>query len=355
MNHSLLNSSFPTYRTVHDPIEPQHDYSFVGNGTANANSSWTFRSYFNLVTKVLAMITNSTLVYLFIRYRSVRTPFNVYAVSLCLANLAYLLLFYPTSMYNEWRSSSSRPSQFLCVFHRFTVHGFSPVIAHSHFLIAVNRLWAVVAPISYRNYHRPDSILRPSLICLFIWVYVELFVLPTVIIDAQTPAYSSEKVHCTAKSRGPDWYVVTGMFLIYDVPLVLCLLTYPVIFAIILHNARVRLGQAASQEPTEKIPATNATTSQANTTPIKTSCYGRLRHHSGKQFFMLTLLTLNVAISLFPAQLYYSLITFGVNPSGMFTVVGTLYALGCIFDPILFIISVKTFKAAFKKMFEFRK
>ena len=70
---------------------------------------------------------------------------------------------------------------------------------------------------------------------------------------------------------------------------------------------------------------------------------------------MLTLLILNVAISLFPAQLYFSLANFGINPSGMNTVVGILYALGCIFDPILFFISVKTFRDGFKRMFECRK
>ncbi|GAV01023.1 hypothetical protein RvY_11799 [Ramazzottius varieornatus] len=316
-----------------------------------------------------ALVTNGLLVYLFARYRSVRTPFNVYAVNLCLSNLGYLSFLYPTSLYNEWRPTSSPPSKAFCVFHRFTIHGFRPVIVHTHLLVALNRLWALAAPVSYRNYHRSDSLLRPSLICLSIWLYVELFILPGIVIDALSPPSLYETVHCSANSCGPNWYLNTGLFLIYDAPLVLFLLIYPVIFAIIFSTSRLRPGHVSSiQHPTNQTENTathdgdNHTlrpTSHgehpvpvtAVTTNSKASCFGRLAHQSGRQFMMLTLLTFNVVISLFPAQLYYTLITFGLNPSGMFAVVGTLYALGCIFDPILFFISVTTFKEAFRQMF----
>ncbi|GAU97121.1 hypothetical protein RvY_08474 [Ramazzottius varieornatus] len=139
---------------------------------------------------------------------------------------------------------------------------------------------------------------------------------------------------------------------------------YPVIFGVVLIKSRIRSGQVGSAAHPPKNHTHDGSPHNGSAAPSshpndpspgtkKVSCFGRIAHQSGRQFLMLSLLTLNVAIGLFPAMLYYTLLEvsfIAINPSGMFLVVGTLYALGTILDPILFLVSVKTFKDAFKKM-----
>ncbi|GAU94811.1 hypothetical protein RvY_06523 [Ramazzottius varieornatus] len=54
--------------------------------------AWTSNDIFELTTRLLAVYLNLLLVYMFAKHRAARTPFNVYAVSLCLANLSSLTL-----------------------------------------------------------------------------------------------------------------------------------------------------------------------------------------------------------------------------------------------------------------------
>lgn len=49
------------------------------------------------------------------------------------------------------------------------------VIMHSHLLIAINRMWAVIFPMHYRRHHsRRMAICQ----CVATWVYVSAYMLP---------------------------------------------------------------------------------------------------------------------------------------------------------------------------------
>ncbi|GAU97123.1 hypothetical protein RvY_08476 [Ramazzottius varieornatus] len=186
---SFANVSF---RALHDHSIP-HPFAY-----------WNLRTAYGATSKLIALLVNTFLVYLFLRHRPVRTSFNVYVVNLCISNMVYLWIYYPVSLLNEWTLYILKPKA-ACVFLRYMIYTFGGLIVNSHFLIALNRLWAVAVPVSYRNYHKANSLARPAMVCIIMWVLVNIVNLPSVVIDSLQPQGPNEYTQCSKNVRGPLW------------------------------------------------------------------------------------------------------------------------------------------------------
>ncbi|GAU97122.1 hypothetical protein RvY_08475 [Ramazzottius varieornatus] len=97
---------------------------------------------------------------------------------------------------------------------------------------------------------------------------------------------------------------------------------------------------------------TSTATIQAGGEPVENTCWGRLRGRGGGQFLTLSLLTVNVIVSLLPMQIYFTLLLFGINPPGMFNIISIPYSLSWIIDPTLFLLTLKTLRVATKRSFK---
>ncbi|GAU97179.1 hypothetical protein RvY_08522 [Ramazzottius varieornatus] len=152
-----------------------------------------------------------------------------------LANLGFLLLFCPASKANDF-AHHDYPTTSFCFFVRYTNHIFGGTINNSHLLIAVNRFWAV----AYRNHHRFNSLKRPALACLAMWIYVHIWLLPGPIIDSTTERTNAEQFHCRSTAQSPRLWLVISLIVVYDIPLLLTFLAYPFILYNALNRTRVR-------------------------------------------------------------------------------------------------------------------
>src|SRR5450631_291494 len=72
-------------------------YNCDNNITTNTSVTpeWALEPIFSLTTFITGLISNSIILYLFIKDPLLRTPFNIYLINLTLANLILVLVQYP--------------------------------------------------------------------------------------------------------------------------------------------------------------------------------------------------------------------------------------------------------------------
>ena len=102
-------------------------------------------------------------------------------------------------------------------------------------LIAINRIWAVCHPISYRDIH---SVRTAVALCIGMWVVVHVAVGPPVIIDTLYHRLSVEENGCML--NGPQqmaWEIVIEV--IYWLPQCVMLTALPITFC----EKRIRRGK----------------------------------------------------------------------------------------------------------------
>ncbi|GAV09623.1 hypothetical protein RvY_19127 [Ramazzottius varieornatus] len=121
----------------------------ANDNNTSTPSWWTATPVCFLLIMVILTTLNGTLLYVFARNQNLRTTFNVYVVSVLLANLVETLVQMPLNLahYLHWLSVTA------CPFYIYSA-AVQAVVVCSHTLITLNRVWAVTAPVSYRKYHR---------------------------------------------------------------------------------------------------------------------------------------------------------------------------------------------------------
>ena len=97
-------------------------------------------------------------------------------------------------------------------------------ICNCHMLIAINRMWAVSFPISYRSMHSTRTAVA---LCIVVWLYVHVGVGPPVIIDALYFHLPEETFGCLVNApEQTTWEIVIEV--IYWLPQIVMLSAFPV-------------------------------------------------------------------------------------------------------------------------------
>ncbi|GAV07005.1 hypothetical protein RvY_16905 [Ramazzottius varieornatus] len=173
-------------------------HGYETNGTLHFNKSttlyqreypwiWNFANIFQLGGKLFALIFNGLLL-LFCKCRTVRNPFNLYVLNLTLANLSSIVVMYPYQVFDQLNRTYFS-SVFRCFFYRYLTYTIPGWIHNAHRLIALNRLWALVFPISYRNYGQAHFATRPLFVCCAMLVYLHAVLVPVLIADYMIPRF----------------------------------------------------------------------------------------------------------------------------------------------------------------------
>lgn len=146
--------------------------------------------------------------------------------------------------------------------------------------------------------------------------------------------------------------MVTAMVIAYIIPLFASFLIYPFILHKTLFGPRVRRVNVASHSPTQNTTNTvighNAPGNEVahiGDDPVENSFWGR----GGGRFLTMSLLTVNVAVSMLPMHIFFLLQMFGADPPGMFAIVAIPFTLSYIIDPVIFLLTLKTMRDAFKQ------
>ena len=240
----------------------------MNNSSINSNINstltlvWTSGTRFSLFILVSVLVTNGSVLYIFFRRPSLLTPFTAYVINLLFANILRTLLCYPleliNSLYNTWWSGWTS-----CTVSLYGTWVVEAAMCNAHILIALNRLWAVSFPHSYRTRHTARFAI---LTCLAMWIYVHTGLLPGVIMDViryRKPLATDGCILNTASQM--TWsYVVQITY--SALPYAVVILVYPIVCYKLWRTSHPRVGPAF---------ANNAPTQATNTRAVEESRAGR--------------------------------------------------------------------------------
>ena len=190
----------------------------TGNSTGFYPLNWEFKTIINLIIDLLAFVLNLAVVVIFCKTPSVRTSFNYFLVNLCSANLMFTSVLHIVNTVNYFFPNPYPPAAF-CAIVRYLSHIGGASLNNAHLIIALNRLWAVMWPTSYRRFHLSRNARRPVLICAGMWLYINAWTLPRVLVDALHTRKIPESPPCSTRVIGSPLFNISTTIVLYDLPI----------------------------------------------------------------------------------------------------------------------------------------
>ena len=325
-----------------------NSFILVQNSSGTNNGSWSIGEVCYFMFDLLAFSFNLLVLSLVYMDRTTRTSFQIYIANLCSVNLLYgFTVFYNVA--NIKQSFPDRPPWLFCLVLRYLYYITAGLINNAHFLIAVNRVWAIThdQPISYRQYNRNNAIRNPLIICICMWLYAHLWVIPAVAMDTMTPRNPPDLHHCSPRILWSLKWSIAAAMILYNFPIVATCVLCPFILYKTMKRRRQSGRNQVAQSTGQRLVGDSVIQSVLNNQPTQTSISRVLN----SQFLTLTVLTLNVIVCLLPAQLFHALPLFGIDPPGAIIVVDTLYTTSPIIDALLFLLTVKSLQDRLKSLF----
>ena len=348
------------------------------NTTANNNTdfttaNWTVEFYFVLATFVTGTLSNGGLLFLFLKDRTLRTPFNVYLINLTVANFASVVTLYPLELLATIHSPRMLMSDGACTFELYIAYVVAAVVFNSHALIALNRTWTVIHPLSYRSFHSNRTAVS---LCLGMWVFMHLTAAPETILDALYYRLPVATFGCRINVLVEPLRTYDRVIqqLSYSIPHYVMIVTLFVIVAVRMKRFREDKLNVISPESMPRpraVPTTlqvgesspsavvvfhSATTNgHGNDGDVPTLRIKRVRRRRFRGLFLLTLLTISVTVCWTPLNVYYTLGMGGVEKDvdmALFlSVAKILFAFQMTVDPVLFALSMRNLRRAIKAQF----
>ena len=324
-------------------------------GLVDPLKPWTLISILSLIIFLTALCFNAFALFLFFRNANLRTPFTTYIINLLIANLLNQLYQEPLEIVSYLYSFPylGRPFCTAFLYGSYAIHS---IVYSAHFLITLNRIWAVTSPVSYRLHNKK---LLAMVTCVAFWVYVHIIILPGFIMDSLYFRLPLEKGCFIVKEPQQTWFIVEQM-LLYDIPLGFLILAYPVICLSQLRR-RVRRNRLIRLSMSRDLGNQLRTAREVITMhPV----YGHtrllgLRARRSNAFLVLTLLTLSNCLFLMPLTVAYNLSTSMFvryelereaathsAPELLYTVATMLFYAQAVADPILFTLALDDVRCA---------
>ncbi|OQV16601.1 hypothetical protein BV898_09271 [Hypsibius exemplaris] len=328
------------------------------NDTQTA-AEWTVLPVFQLLTALSGFLSNGVVFLVFAVNRSLWTPFNVYVVNLLIANCACIVTQFPMDIVVSLYHGGWTLSEPVCSYYLLTSWYLQPVIFNSHQLIAINRIWAVTHPISYRGIH---STRTAMCLCVGVWIYVFVGLAPGLVNDTayyrvplQTPGL------CNLNTEAQLHWALAVQIIFYIWPQIFMLIASLVIF--LVKSARRRRanrgrsntvapamrGTNSNPQRTGREPTANITAATDNSETPSTP--GRQRQKSSHGNLLLLLLTVSVTVCWTPNNVYYTWQFFtAYDEPTFYTVTTILFAIQTTIDPVMFALALTPLR---KALYEF--
>jgi hypothetical protein len=328
------------------------------NTTGRSIKNWGAMSISNLITLIVGLIGNGGILLPFIWNRSLRTPFNIYLINLLVSNIASIVLRYPLIIYSSFKWSFGHAT---CTFSLYGIFIIGAVAENAHLLIGVNRLWAVIFPISYRSHH---SVKTAVFLCAGMWLYVHLIAMPIWLMDAVYYRKPVEIYGCFLNAKAQAIYNKVIQIIIWMPPPVGLLVTF-----IIIHLTRLIRRRRAADRRNAVIPmgrrlqveqllptASNLLTStqlqppqsDKKTLPESEAPQNRVPivRQKSHGHLVLILLTISTTICWFPLFIYYVVLAFSgiFLPDLCYQIFTILASCQVMLDPLLFTFALKSLR-----------
>lgn len=149
----LFGNHFPTRRDMNQSIAGDNGSAALLGGSMpkNATARLTVVPGITGTIHISNIVLNSIVLGHFLKYRHLRTPFAIYLINLLSTNFACAWLQSPAKfivgLYNSnWTVLNSA----VCTVNLYGAGVVGAGTMTSHVLITINRLWALVFPLSYK-------------------------------------------------------------------------------------------------------------------------------------------------------------------------------------------------------------
>ncbi|GAV06884.1 hypothetical protein RvY_16796-1 [Ramazzottius varieornatus] len=266
------------------------------------------------------------------------------------ANLLLCLLFYPffliEQLYLTWPIGNSS-----CTLYQYGAWVIAGALCNTHALIALNRLWAVYFPDSYRRKHKKKLAFCE---CLGMWIYLHVGCLPGIILDHLWYRPPVEIKGCNFVTDAPASWLWTVQLVYFDFPILLVLGVYPLVCWKVIKRVGLAVnpinnGHSGAPAPhVSGLPAGFNAAQSFNEhqiiRPTHGTCLSCKRRAADRGVPVLTAMSTLLLVVYFPDQLAYTLqMMFDVNMDDIIPVVSKLYLLSTILDPVMLVLTVKRF------------
>jgi 7 transmembrane receptor (rhodopsin family) len=360
-------------------VFPGTNISIAGPTTA----TWGILPIFSLLILIFGCISNGILLFLFKRDPFLRTPFNTYLINLLIANLSCLIVQYPLDILVTVHSFRWFLGHGACTVYLYACGTLEGAVLNAHQLIAINRIWAVVHPISYRLHH---SMRTATLLCVGMWVYVNLVMAPGLIRDSLYYRRPVETHGCLMNRAAQPVLALITSVIVFDWPWVVMLLALPIIYftkkmrrkAANLHKnvvapssmnplpyATTSKQQKPSEEVTEEAKKCQNTPdgvqiacasvmvynvkSAVNQVTFKPGTVKSRRKSHG--YLLLGLLVVSVAVCWTPYLIFYLLVPFmKIDAPTFYQVATILFSCQTLLDPILFTMAIGSLRDSLRRI-----
>ncbi|GAV01887.1 hypothetical protein RvY_12526 [Ramazzottius varieornatus] len=316
--------------------------------------TWSLSASIALLATVAGGILNTALLTVHAYQRTLLNPFAVYIINLLLVDVVLAVVHGPLNVLEKYFLNWTF-GQEACHFYNYLGFTFPSLVIFAHFLIAVNRVWAVTFPFSYRTQHTTKLAVT---FCTTTWVVVNLCTIPTAILVSVVRPSSDDNLtlDCTIEpAKAGSWSLILEVVL-YDVPLLAIILLYPfVCYKSFFSKRRQQIRPHSVNTGARSRLATNGSTAWggvhvSGSGPVsgnegravaekRLRVCGRTLNGSPSAFLTLTLMTLSVVVCLIPNEVYYTwqMMT-DSDLMEVYLVVDAMQRLTTVFDPVLIVL-----------------
>ncbi|OQV13753.1 hypothetical protein BV898_11974 [Hypsibius exemplaris] len=330
------------------------------NATAlNYTLSWSVLGVFQTTNICASFIGNVFIFCLLVSNRQLRTPFNLFILSLACANIVIIFMEIMDALHTladgNWTVGEAA-----CTCYIYVSFGESGVVFHQHALIAVNRMWAVVHPMSYRSWHTKR--LARGLIT-GVWAFALVFWLPYVIMDLLFFRLTIQEngQQCQTNGNAQFTYSVIGQVIFYLLPVFVQMMVFPVVYCTQLSRTlprKVTPTHPQRQRPIHlpeeaaNIPS-NSITAGSRNNPNNLPGVANIRKSDSSGLGLLAILSLCAIVSWLPSTVTYFLMSLNPDipiPDHAFDVFEALLVIQTTADPIIFLLSLNNLREEVRRL-----
>ncbi|XP_055354705.1 alpha-2 adrenergic receptor-like [Paramacrobiotus metropolitanus] len=269
------------------------------------------------------------------------TSFTVYLIAISIGNLGYLAIVRPIGIMTT--ATGAFPGGLvLCMFYMYVQFVICQLPVLVHALISINRFWAIRYPVSYRHRHHKKMAIS---LCAGVLLYVHVVQFPMLMVEYLSISPIKEGCQVTSASWMP--WRIADIVLHRFIPLILVIGIY--IYIIVTKWKKKRavdhheMSAVSTQNDTVFTKADIVEDDDERATEKKSKgkkSPGKKRQV--KPFIVLTMTSVSELLCWIPADVYWTMLYVGFRlPGWAYTIISTLYSLQMIFDPLMWMISLK--------------
>lgn len=184
---------------------------------------------------IATILYNILIIIVFIRKSALRTPFGYYVLNVAVADLNFAVFNMVDFIYYTLRNSGV-PLGKGCPFYQLIIWVAAPAACYAIMLISFERVWSLFLPTLYRDYHSNKFSVR---VCAVMWLLLIALNIPYISIETMW-YHAPDDVTCGMNFEKQRTYSLVLEVVANDLPLILILVNYALLFVKIKRRRRVR-------------------------------------------------------------------------------------------------------------------